>query len=133
MRIVLFFLANLLAAQSAPEYGYKVVHVYPHDPSAFTQGLEFRAGYLYEGTGLEGQSRLRKVQLETGKVVQEIKVDPQYFGEGITVLNQRIVQLTYRTQRGFVYDQASFRLLRTFDYPGEGWGMTNDGTQIYMS
>jgi len=95
--------------------------------------LEFRAGFLYEGTGLEGRSTLRKVKLETGEVVQQINLEPQYFGEGITVLNQQIVELTWRSQAGFVYDQTSFRHLRSFDYPGEGWGLANDGQQIYMS
>jgi len=121
------------AAAQTPQYTYRVVHVYPHDRSAFTQGLEYRAGYLYEGTGLEGRSSLRKVKLETGQVVQKIDVDPQYFGEGITVLNQQIMELTWRSGIGFVYDQSTFRRLRSFNYPGEGWGLTNDGQQIFMS
>ena len=125
--------AGFAAAAQTPEYTYQVVHVYPHDPNAFTQGLEFRAGYLYEGTGLKGRSSLRKVKLETGQVLQEIDLDPQYFGEGITVLNQQIIELTWQTETGFVYDQSSFRRQRTFNYPGEGWGLTNDGQQIYMS
>jgi glutamine cyclotransferase len=134
VKIVLWLAASVLAARAqTPQYGYRVVHVYPHDRRAFTQGLEFRAGFLYEGTGLEGRSSLRKVKLETGEVVQQIALRPQYFGEGITVLNQQIVELTWRTQIGFVYDQASFRPLRSFDYPGEGWGLANDGQQIYMS
>jgi glutamine cyclotransferase len=131
-RIVLW-LAVLAARAQTPQYGYRVVHVFPHDRKAFTQGLEFRAGFLYEGTGLEGRSMLRKVKLETGEAVQQIALKPQYFGEGITVLNQQIVELTWRSQVGFVYDQASFRPLRNFDYPGEGWGLANDGQQIYMS
>jgi glutaminyl-peptide cyclotransferase len=121
-----------LPAQT-PEYGYQVVHVYPHDPNAFTQGLEFRAGFLYEGTGLKGRSSLRKVKLENGQVLQQIDIDSQYFGEGITVLNQQIIELTWQSETGFVYDQPSFRRLRTFNYPGEGWGLANDGQQIYMS
>jgi glutamine cyclotransferase len=121
------------ATPQTPQYGYQVVHVYPHDRAAFTQGLEFRAGFLYEGTGLEGQSTLRKVKLETGKVEQQINLAPEFFGEGITVLNQQIIQLTWRTQIGFVYEQSSFRRLRSFNYPGEGWGLTNDGSRIYMS
>jgi len=133
MLLIVTALAGMLAAQTVPQYGYRVVNVYPHDSTSFTQGLEYRGGFLYEGTGLQGQSKLRKVELQTGKVVQEIRLAPQYFGEGITVMNQRIVQLTYQTQRGFVYDQNTFRLIRTFDYPGEGWGLTNDLNQIYMS
>ena len=118
---------------TAPEYGYRVVHVYPHDRNAFTQGLEFRAGFLYEGTGLNGKSSVRKVQLETGKVLQQINLESQYFGEGITVFNQQIIELTWRSGIGFVYDQNSFRRLRSFYYPGEGWGLANDGSVIYMS
>jgi len=121
------------AAAQAPEYGYRVVHVYPHDRGAFTQGLEFRAGFLYEGTGLNGKSTVRKVKLETGEVLQQINIESQYFGEGITVYNQQIVELTWQSGVGFVYDQASFRRLRTFYYAGEGWGLANDGSVIYMS
>jgi glutaminyl-peptide cyclotransferase len=121
------------ATAQTPQYGYQVVHVYPHDRTAFTQGLEFRAGFLYEGTGLEGRSTLRKVKLETGEVLQQINLAPEFFGEGITVVNQQIIELTWRSQIGFVYDQSSFRRLRSFNYPGEGWGLANDGTQIYMS
>lgn len=132
-RILCFGWYIALAWAQAPQYGYRVVHVYPHDRSAFTQGLEFRAGFLYEGTGLEGESTLRKVQLETGKVEQQITLAPEFFGEGITVVNQQIIQLTWRSQIGFVYDQQSFHRSRSFKYPGEGWGLANDGNQIYMS
>jgi glutaminyl-peptide cyclotransferase len=125
--------AVLTAVAQTPEYGYQVIHAYPHDPNAFTQGLEFRAGFLYEGTGLKGRSSVRKVQLETGKVLQQIDIDAQYFGEGITVLNQQIIELTWQSETGFVYDQPSFRRLRTFNYSGEGWGLANDGQRIYMS
>jgi glutamine cyclotransferase len=132
------FLGGLLAgvlatAAETPQSSYQVVHVYPHDRHAFTQGLEFRAGFLYEGTGLEGRSTLRKVKLETGEVLQQIGLAPEFFGEGITVLNQQIIQLTWRSQIGFVYDQSSLRRLRFFNYQGEGWGLANDSTQIYMS
>ncbi len=123
----------MTASAQVPEYTYRVVHTYPHDPAAFTQGLEYHGGFLYEGTGLNGHSTLRKVELETGEVLQSIPVDPQYFGEGITVLNGHIIELTWQARRGFVYDQGTFKLLQTFDYPGEGWGLTNDGKQIYMS
>ena len=134
IRMVYCLIASVLACVAQPrQYGYQVVHVYPHDRSAFTQGLEFRAGFLYEGTGLNGHSALRKVKLETGEVVQQINLSPEYFGEGITVINQQIIELTWRTETGFVYDQNSFRRLRSFSYPGEGWGLANDGAQIYMS
>jgi glutamine cyclotransferase len=134
IRIACCLVASVLACAGQPrQYGYQVVHVYPHDRNAFTQGLEFRAGFLYEGTGLNGHSTLRKVKLETGEVVQQISLSPEYFGEGITVINQQIIELTWRTETGFVYDQNSFRRLRSFSYPGEGWGLANDGAQIYMS
>jgi glutaminyl-peptide cyclotransferase len=133
LRIACCWLLSAALAAAAPEYGYKVVHVYPHDRNAFTQGLEFRAGFLYEGTGLNGQSTVRKVKLETGEVVQEIHIDPQYFGEGITVFNQKIFELTWRAGIGFVYDQNSFQRLSSFNYPGEGWGLANDGSDIFMS
>src|SRR5215831_19012258 len=100
------------ACAQAPTDGYQIVHVYPHDRNSFTQGLEFRAGFLYEGTGQFGRSKLRKVKLETGQALQEIEIEAQYFGEGITVLNNQIVELTWQSHIGFVYDQSSFRRLR---------------------
>ncbi|HLH38196.1 MAG TPA: glutaminyl-peptide cyclotransferase [Bryobacteraceae bacterium] len=127
-----FFLAIAVAQAAAPAYGYRVVHVYPHNRESFTEGLEFRGGFLYESTGLEGRSSLSKVKLETGEAVQQIRLDPRYFGEGITIINQKIFQLTYRTQIGFVYDQASMERRRTFTYQGEGWSLANDGARIYM-
>ena len=116
-----------------PVYSYKIVHVYPHDPAAFTQGLEYRDAFLYEGTGLNGKSTIRKVELETGKVLQQSAVASEYFGEGITVLGGRLLELTWRSQKGFEYDRKTFATVRIFDYPGEGWGLTNDGGRIYMS
>jgi len=107
--------------------------VYPHDPRAFTQGLEYRDGFLYEGTGLEGHSSLRKVELQTGRVLQETQLESDYFGEGITVFQDRILQLTWRSEKGFIYERDSFHLLCSFQYPGEGWGLANDGKQICMS
>jgi glutaminyl-peptide cyclotransferase len=135
LKTITWCLLLSLSASSAqtPEYGYRVVHVYPHDRNAFTQGLEFRAGFLYEGTGLHGRSSLRKVRLETGEVLEHVSLESQYFGEGITVFNQQILQLTWQSQVGFVYDQNSFRRLRSFPYPGEGWGLANDGANIFMS
>lgn len=121
------------ATAPAIEYGYKVVKSYAHDRRSFTQGLEFRAGVLYESTGREGMSWIRRWKLETGEVLQQVDLAPHYFGEGITVLNERITQLTYKTEVGFVYEQASFKQTRQFNYPGEGWGLTNDGSRIYMS
>ena len=132
-RLVSGFLAAVLtAAAQTPLYTYQVIHTYPHDPNAFTEGLEYRAGFLYESTGLKGHSWLRKEKLETGQVLQQLDLDSQYFGEGITVINQKIVQLTWQSNIGFVYDQPGFHLQRTFNYPGEGWALTNDGQNIYM-
>jgi glutamine cyclotransferase len=118
-----------------PEYTFKIVRTFPHDPSAFTQGLAYRDGFLYEGTGLKGQSSLRKVRLETGEVVQEIDLAPEFFGEGIALLKNEVVQLTWVSHTGFVYDLNNFHLLRRFTYPGEGWGLaTNErGNEIFMS
>jgi glutaminyl-peptide cyclotransferase len=116
-----------------PEYGYEIVHAYPHDPEAFTEGLFYQDGFLYESTGLEGQSSIRKVKPETGEVVQRHELPPQYFGEGIVRWKDKLIQLTYKAQVGFVFDAAGFNLLREFNYPGEGWAMTHDGRRILMS
>jgi glutaminyl-peptide cyclotransferase len=113
--------------------GYRILHTYPHDPNAFTQGLVYVDGYLYESTGLNGQSTLRKVNLETGRVLQEVSVPSQYFGEGLTNWGNTLVQLTWQSHTGFVYDRATFRLLRTFHYPWEGWGLTQDGKHLILS
>lgn len=116
-----------------PVSGYTVTHVYPHDPRAFTQGIEYRDGVLYEGTGLNGQSTLRKVELATGKVLQQVAVPPEHFGEGITTWGQTVLQLTWQSQLGFVYDRNTFKQLRTFRYTGEGWGLTHNATELIMS
>lgn len=119
--------------RSVPEYTYKIINVFPHDPQAYTQGLVYKDGFLYEGTGLNGRSSLRKVRLETGEVLQEVDLPPQLFGEGIALLGDKIFQLTWKAHTGFVYDVADFHQLRTFSYPGEGWGLTTDGHDLYMS
>jgi glutaminyl-peptide cyclotransferase len=121
------------AAGVVMEYGYRVVNRYPHDRTAFTQGLEYHDGFLYEGTGLNGRSTLRKVKLETGEVMQQVKLGNAFFGEGITVLPHEIVQLTWQSGMGFVYDRETLKMSRSFNYPGEGWGLTNDGKRIFMS
>ncbi|MES1262468.1 MAG: glutaminyl-peptide cyclotransferase, partial [Acidobacteriota bacterium] len=115
------------------QYGYEVVHAYPHDPAAFTEGLFYLNGYLYESTGLEGQSSIRKVRPETGEVVQKHEIPPQYFGEGIVNWKDRLIELTYKSEVGFVYDLAGLTVQRQFEYPGEGWSMTQDGKRIIMS
>jgi glutamine cyclotransferase len=112
---------------------YEVVKVYPHDQNAFTQGLVIEQGVLYEGTGLYGSSTLRRVDLETGNVLQSYALPPEFFGEGITIFDDRIIQLTWQNQIGFVYDKHSFELLQEFSYSTEGWGITTDGTQLIMS
>lgn len=119
----------------APErFTYEVVREYPHDPAAFTQGLVFQDGYLYEGTGLYGASSLRKVDLETGEVLQIRELADEYFGEGIAIYEEnKIAQLTWRSRIGFVYDREDFDLLQQFDYQTEGWGLTFDGARLIMS
>jgi glutaminyl-peptide cyclotransferase len=121
------------AAAGTPQYTFQIVRVYPHDPRAFTQGLEFRDGTLYEGTGLNGRSTLRREKLENAQTVESIDLSPAVFGEGITVLGSRIFQLTWQSHEGYVYERAQFRKLRSFSYSGEGWGLANDGKRIYMS
>jgi len=112
---------------------YKVVNTFPHDRQAFTQGLVFENGVVYEGTGLCGRSQLRKVELRTGNVLQQHSLPDKFFGEGITIFGDRIIQLTFQSNVGFVYDKSSFELLRKFHYPTEGWGLTHDGKQLIMS
>lgn len=129
----------LITSTPAPPtiYTYRIVNIYPHDPNAFTQGLVWDNGVVYEGTGLNrdygGISTLRRVDLETGDVLQMITLPDQYFGEGIVVWEDTIIQLTWRNNVGFVYDKTSFALLREFNYPTEGWGITHDGERLIMS
>ena len=130
---VLILLHNRPVNTTPINYTYEVVKTYPHDQNAFTQGLVIENGVLYEGTGLYGNSSLRRVDLETGKVLQIYALPNQFFGEGIAVFGDRVLQLTWRSQTGFVYDKHSFALLQEFSYPTEGWGITNDGNQLIMS
>lgn len=116
-----------------PMASYEIVNIYPHDPGAFTQGLVFDNGILYEGTGRWGESSLRQVGLESGIVLRSVPLEDQYFGEGITVLGDRIYQLTWQEGTGFVYDKNSFERLQTFTYPHEGWGITHDGQRLIVS
>ena len=138
MRLLLPVAATVLAAQlpvttNIPVYTYQVVRVYPHDSGAFTQGLEFVNGVLYEGTGLNGRSSIRKVKLETGEVLQRREISSEYFGEGITLWKTDLIELTWQSGIAFVYDGASFEERRTFKYLGEGWGLTHDGVNLIMS
>jgi glutamine cyclotransferase len=119
--------------QRPREYTFKIVHTFPHDAAAYTQGLVYRDGFLYEGTGRNGSSSLRKVRLETGEVIQRRELPREYFGEGITLIGNEVVQLTWQSEVGFVYDVSDFRLLRQFSYTGEGWGLTTNGREIFMS
>jgi glutaminyl-peptide cyclotransferase len=114
-------------------YDYTVVNVFPHDPDAFTQGLLFKDGYLYESTGLHGRSSVRRVELQTGRVVQQIAVDPQHFAEGLAGWGERLIQLTWQSQLGFVYDRRTLARQQTFQYTGEGWGLTSDDRRLIMS
>jgi len=119
--------------QPVPVYTYKVVNTFPHDRAAYTQGLAFDSGILFEGTGGYGSSAIRKVDLGSGRVLQEYKLPSRYFGEGITLYKDTLIQLTWKSNTGFVYDKNSFNLLREFSYPTEGWGITYDGNRIIMS
>ncbi|MBN1125980.1 MAG: glutaminyl-peptide cyclotransferase [Sedimentisphaerales bacterium] len=121
------------AASSLPEYGYRIVTEFAHDRNASTQGLVYDEDWLYEGTGRYGYSSLRKVGLRSGNVVQERKLPSDFFGEGICIVNDRIIQLTWREKTGFVYDKATFRKISEFSYESEGWGITYDGKRLIMS
>lgn len=131
--VSVFAWRHFKTSNDSKTWTYKIVNTFPHDQSAFTQGLVIENGVLYEGTGIPGRSELRKVELETGKVLQRYKLPDQYFGEGITIFKDRIIQLTYQSKVGFVYDKESFELLREFSYPTEGWGLTHNGTHLIMS
>ena len=124
----------LVAPKAPEEYTYKVEKVYPHDTSAYTEGLLYKDGYLYESTGTPGHSDLRKVELETGKVIQRAKLDAKYFGEGSAIIGDKIVMFTYREKVGFVFDKNTFKLLNTFtnNVGVEGWGVTFDGNKMYL-
>jgi glutaminyl-peptide cyclotransferase len=132
----ILLLATLLSCgirADVPLFDIEIVASYPHDPAAFTQGLTIDKGELFEGTGRHGESSLRKVNLETGEILQRKNLGVRYFGEGITVLGNRIYQLTWQSHIGFVYDRDSFEQLQTFFLPGEGWGLTDDGEHLIVS
>lgn len=114
-------------------YTYRIVHAYPHDREAFTQGLVYQEGRLYESTGRRGFSSLREVELETGKVLRIHNLPDRYFGEGIALFAGKIAQLTWQANLGFIYERDSFRQIREFHYPTEGWGITYDGKRLIMS
>lgn len=119
--------------QAVPVLGVEVMKSYPHDPHAFTQGLEYHDGYLYESTGRSGQSSLRRSILETGKILKRVSLPPQYFGEGLTIFHGKIYQLTWLSKIGFIYDVRTFRQVGEFHYESEGWGLTHDETSLILS
>jgi glutaminyl-peptide cyclotransferase len=121
------------AASHAPVYKYTIVHAFPHDTEAFTEGLEYRDGFLYESTGLNGRSSIRKVTLETGEVVQNRNISKDYFGEGITFWKDELFELTWISEVAFVYDAKTFASRRSFNYKGEGWALTHNGDSLIMS
>jgi len=120
-------------SKSVPEYKVRIKNTYPHDTGAFTEGLLFRDGFLYESTGINGRSGIRKVELQTGRVVQKHDLPECHFGEGLADWGDSLVQLTWRSGKGFVYDFVSFELKSEFSYTGEGWGITSDGKNLIMS
>jgi len=119
-------------ASHAPIYHYTIVHTYPHDPDAFTEGLEYRDGFLYESTGLNGRSSIRKVKIETGEVLQQKNISKDYFGEGITFWKDDLFELTWITEIAFVYDAKTFAAKKSFNYKGEGWALTHDADSLIM-
>ena len=135
LALPLFALASCGASTGAepPVDGYRIVREYPHDPTAFTQGLLFLDGRLYESTGLNRQSTIREVRLEDGKVLRSVSIPPQYFGEGLVNWGPDLLSLTWQDGLGFRWNRADFRQKGEFRYPGEGWGLTQDGKRIIMS
>ncbi len=124
---------NADEASNTPIYGYKIVNTYPHSTDSFTQGLVFDKGILYESTGLNGRSAIQIVDIQTGEILKSQKLADKYFGEGIAIVGNKIIQLTWRAKKGFVYDRKSFELLRSFNYKTQGWGITYDGKYLIMS
>lgn len=118
---------------NVPVYTYKVINEYSHDKKAFTQGLEYKDGYFYESTGLYSKSTLRKVKLDDGSIVKKYKLPDKYFGEGLTIYNDKIIQLTWKSKIGFVYDKESFDVIDTFEYDSKGWGLTSTEQNLIMS
>lgn len=133
MALILLWGMTTWALADVPVYKIEVINTFPHDPAAFTQGLAFHGGHLYEGTGRNGESSLRKVDLLTGDVQQKTMLPIQHFGEGITIFGDKVYQLTWQTHLGVVYDLATFKQVQSFYLPGEGWGITHDGSRLIVS
>lgn len=126
---------TILASQTPIIYGYEIINTYPHDITSYTQGLEFKDEILYESTGQYGESKLRKINFKTSEVINQVELDDKYFGEGLTILNNKVYQLTWQKKVGFIYDVNSLQKLKTFNYSSsiEGWGICNDGSALYKS
>jgi glutaminyl-peptide cyclotransferase len=134
LALVALCCAGFSSAQAEiPVYGYKVLHTYPHDTGAYTEGFFYLNGFFYEGTGTVGQSTVRKVDMKTGEVLQRAILPPPDYGEGIVAWKDKLLELTWQSHLGYIYDLKTFKPLRTFDYPGEGWALTEDGHHILMS
>jgi len=133
LSITAYILLSNKPANMPRQYTYTVVNEFPHDINAFTQGLVIDNGILYEGTGLNRQSTLRRVDMDTGEVLQLYELSDEFFGEGITVFGDRIIQLTWQSHIGFVYNKTTFEPIQNFTYPTQGWGITHDGTHLIMS
>lgn len=127
------FAQSAPAVKKIPQYKVKIIRTFPHDPDAFTEGLVYSGGFLYESTGMNGKSSMRKVELDTGKVVKKFDLPTQYFGEGLTEWDGTFIQLTWRSGKGFVYNRETFSIEREFNFSGEGWGITHDGKSLVMS
>lgn len=127
------FLGSTAAQAAIPVYSYVIKNTYPHDSAAFTQGLFFKDGFLYESTGMNGRSSIRKVELATGKVLKKHDLASEFFGEGIAEVNGDIIGLTWTSQVGMIYDATTFKEKKRFAYTGEGWGLASGGAQLYMS
>ncbi len=132
LAVILQYSATAETLQT-PVYSYKVINTYPHSTDSFTQGLVFDQGVLYESTGLNGQSAVKIVDLKSGKTIKSHELPDKYFGEGMTIVGNKIFQLTWRAKKGFVYDKNTLKLLRTFNYSTQGWGITYDGKYLIMS
>jgi len=140
--IPLIFLSNLSPVvlldepgkiNFVPEYTFLIINTYPHDHRAYTQGLVYKDGFLYESTGRRGESSVRQVELKTGAIVKSVALSPEFFGEGLTIVDNRMIQLTWESFTGLVYDLEEFTLLEQFYYTTEGWGLTYDGTHLIQS
>ena len=124
---------RLKPTQAPEKYSYEIINVFPHDRKAYTQGLQYREGYMYEGTGQYGESSIRKIDMKNGNILSVLSIDNQHFGEGITIYNDKIYQITWRSRKGFIYDLKTFSLESTFSYNSEGWGITTAGNHLIMS